>query len=244
MRRSRRETCRRSRFRSRSSRASARMRTSSSASTRSRSSWRTRSRTTRTRTGRCSPTNGRMRSSPPVSTPARRRTSAHRSGWPSTRRACTTSRRRPARACSGDRCSRRSSLIRHPEYTRARLAQTSERLRERVYPDLCDPHELVVAGPVGRISYEEAAALEYRPARVGERLGPLWATYWFRVVATVPDAWRAARVDLVWQTTAETTLWRDGRSVQGLHGVDHTQRPDATVLDEARGGERVELALE
>ncbi|MFL5928286.1 MAG: hypothetical protein ACJ77E_15255, partial [Gaiellaceae bacterium] len=135
-------------------------------------------------------------------------------------------------------------MIRHPEYTRARLAQTSERLRERVYPELCDPDELVVAGPVGRISHEEAAALEYRPARLGERLGPLWATYWFRLAATVPDGWRGVRVDLIWQATAETTLWRDGRSVQGLHGIEHTQRPDATVLDDARGGERVELVLE
>jgi len=135
-------------------------------------------------------------------------------------------------------------LIRHPEYTRARLAQTSERLRDLAHPDTRDPDELVVAGPVGRISYEEAAELEYRPARPGERLGPLWATYWFRLRATVPEAWRGRRVDLLWATTAETTLWIDGRSVQGLHGVDATQRPDATVLAEARGGERVELGLE
>jgi alpha-mannosidase len=135
-------------------------------------------------------------------------------------------------------------LIRHPEYTRARLAQTSERLRERVYPELCDPAELLVAGPVDRISYDEAAALDYRPAQLGERLGPLWATYWYRLTATVPEEWHGARVDLLWQTTAETTLWRDGRSLQGLHGVQYDERPDATVLDEARGGERVELALE
>jgi len=135
-------------------------------------------------------------------------------------------------------------LIRHPEYTRARLAQASARLRERVYPDLRDPDELLVAGPVGRISYDAAAGLDYRPAQLGERLGPLWATYWFRLAATVPDEWRGARVDLIWQTTAETTLWSDGRSVQGLHGIEPSQRPDATVLEHARGGERVELALE
>jgi alpha-mannosidase len=135
-------------------------------------------------------------------------------------------------------------LIRHPEYTRARLAQASGRLLERVYPELRDPDELLVAGPVGRIPYDEAAGLDYRPAQLCERLGPLWATYWFRLAATLPDEWRGARVDLLWQTTAETTLWRDGRAVQGLHGIEPTQRPDATVLDEARGGERVELALE
>src|SRR5262249_48135231 len=62
--------------------------------------------------------------------------------------------------------------------------------------------------------------------------------------AKVPDEWRGTRVDLLWRTTAETTVWRDGRAVQGLHGIEPSQRPDAAVLDEARGGERVELALE
>lgn len=135
-------------------------------------------------------------------------------------------------------------MIRHQEYTRARLAQTSERLRERVYPDAREPDALLVAGPVGRISFDDAAALEYRPAVAGERLGPLWATYWFRLTATVPDEWRGSRVDLLWATPLETTLWMDGRAVQGLHGVHPDQRPDATLVDAARGSERIELALE
>jgi alpha-mannosidase len=135
-------------------------------------------------------------------------------------------------------------LIRHPEYTRGRLAQTSQRLRERVYPEHRDPDELLVAGPVDRISFEEAAALEYRPAELGGRLGPLWVTYWFRLRATVPEEWRGRRVDLLWGTTAESTLWIDGRSVQGLHGVHPDHRPDATLLREARGGERLQLAIE
>src|SRR5207248_143319 len=119
-------------------------------------------------------------------------------------------RREPARPVA------RRCLIRHPEYTRARLAQTSERLRGRVYPETRDPDELLVAGPVDRISAEDATALAYRPAAPGERLGPLWATYWFRLRATVPKEWRGGRVDLLWATTAESTLWIDGRSVQGL----------------------------
>ncbi|MDX6476698.1 MAG: alpha-mannosidase, partial [Gaiellaceae bacterium] len=135
-------------------------------------------------------------------------------------------------------------VIRHPEYTRARLAQTSERLRERLYPETRAPDELLVAGPVDRISYDEAARLEYRPATLGERLGPLWATYWFRLRATVPDDWRSRRVDLLWATAAESTLWIEGRSVQGLHGVHPDERPDATLLTEAGGGEQLELAIE
>jgi alpha-mannosidase len=135
-------------------------------------------------------------------------------------------------------------VIRHPEYTRARLAQTSERLRNLVYPELRAPDELLIAGPVDRIPVEDAAALEYRPAELGERLGPLWATYWFRVRATVPDEWRGRRVDLYWATAAESTLWLEGRSVQGLHGSDPAQRPDALLVEQARGGERLEAAIE
>jgi alpha-mannosidase len=135
-------------------------------------------------------------------------------------------------------------LIRHPEYTRARLAQASERLRELVYPELRLADELLVAGPVDRIPVEEAATLDYRAAQVGERLGPLWATYWFRVRATVPDAWRGRRVDLLWASRAESTLWIDGRSIQGLHGPDFTRRPDALLLEQARGGEQLEVAIE
>ena len=135
-------------------------------------------------------------------------------------------------------------MIRHPEYTRARLAQTSERLRELVYPETRAADELLVAGPVDRIPVEEAASLDYRVAQLGERLGPLWATYWFRVRATVPDEWRGRRVDLLWRSRAESTLWIDGRSIQGLHGADSTRRPDALLVERARGGEQLELAIE
>jgi alpha-mannosidase len=135
-------------------------------------------------------------------------------------------------------------LIRHPEYTRARLAQTSERLRERIRPDTREPDELLVAGPVDRISFADAASLEYRAAEPGQRLGPLWATYWFRLAATVPEDWRDSRVDLLWATPLETTLWIDDRAVQGLHGVHPDQRPDATLLERAGGGERIAVALE
>ena len=54
-----------------------------------------------------------------------------------------------------------------------------------------------VEAAVDRISWEQAQTLEYRPAVLGERFGPLWATYWFRVRATVPEEWRGGRVDLL-----------------------------------------------
>jgi alpha-mannosidase len=120
----------------------------------------------------------------------------------------------------------------------------SERLWELVYPETRAPDELLIAGPVDRIPVEDAASLDYRPAELGERLGPLWATYWFRVCATVPDEWRGRRVDLLWASRAESTLWIDGRSIQGLHGSDRTQRPDALLVEQARGGDQLEVAIE
>src|SRR5919198_3309124 len=130
------------------------------------------------------------------------------------------------------------------EYTRKRLVRTSERLRGLVYPEARAPDMVLVAGPVDRIPLAEAEALAYRPTSLGERFGPLWSTFWFRVAATVPDEWRGRRVDLLWVTGCESTLWIDGRSVQGLNSRGGGERPEAKLLDPAAGGERLELRLE
>ena len=135
-------------------------------------------------------------------------------------------------------------MIRHPAYTRERLAEVGARLRAAIRPASVAIDSLRVAGPVGRISYDEAQQLAYRPVVPGARYGPLWATYWFRLGATIPAAWAGRRVDLIWATDAESTLWIDGRSVQGLHGTEWHQRPDATVLSTAEGGEQLELQIE
>ncbi len=131
-------------------------------------------------------------------------------------------------------------MIRHPEYTRARLAQTSERLRGLVYPETRSADELLVAGPAGRVSHEEARALDYRPAQLGERFGPLWATYWFRGEATVPAAWAGSRVDLLWDSASEATLWLDGVPAQGLN----THHQDAVLVGQAAGSESVRFEVE
>ncbi|HET8527354.1 MAG TPA: glycoside hydrolase family 38 C-terminal domain-containing protein [Gaiellaceae bacterium] len=132
-------------------------------------------------------------------------------------------------------------MIQHLEYTRRRFVRTSERLQAAVWTDVRPVDELLVAGPVDRIPYEAAQALEYRAAELGERFGPLWATYWFRVRATVPEAWRAERVELRWHSDSEATLWRDGRVVAGLN----RHHAEATLADAAEPGElavEVELA--
>ena len=111
--------------------------------------------------------------------------------------------------------------------------QVSRRLRAATYPETCSVGELLVAGPVDRITWDEAQALEYRPARIGERFGPLWATYWFRLRATVPDGWHGSRVDLLWRSGSEATLWLDGRVVAGLneHHAEATLAEDVAASD-------------
>ena len=131
-------------------------------------------------------------------------------------------------------------MIRHPDYTRARLRQMSERLRALVHPETCAVEGLLVSGAVDRISRAEAQGLEYRPASLGERFGPLWATYWVRAEATVPPGWAGARVDLLWDSGSEATLWLAGEPAQGLN----PHHCDAVLLEQARGGERLSLEVE
>src|SRR5215213_6226326 len=130
---------------------------------------------------------------------------------------------------------------RRPEQTRRRIAQTASRLHSLARPAAVAPDELLVSERTDRIPYEEAQRLRYRPAEIGEAFGPQWATYWFRLAATVPEAWAGRPVELVWDSGCEATLYRDGVPVQGLvrgGGYDRSTAPLGT-----RGG-RVELELE
>ena len=131
-------------------------------------------------------------------------------------------------------------MIRHPQYTRARLAQTAERLRDRIYPEARRPDELLVSPRVNRISWEDAQQLQYRPAQLGERFGPLWATYWFRARVSIPQEWAGRRVDLLWFTNSEATLWVGGRAVQGLN----KHHREAELLARADAGSTVEFDVE
>jgi alpha-mannosidase len=132
----------------------------------------------------------------------------------------------------------------HREYTRERLQRLEQRLAAAVWPERVAVTDLLLAGPVDRIEHEAAQALDYRRVDPGEQLGPLFATYWLRAEATVPAAWAGARVDLVLDTRSEATLWLDGRAVQGLNSSGTQPRPDATLVDRARGGERLALEVE
>ena len=135
-------------------------------------------------------------------------------------------------------------MLEHPQYTRKRIAQLVDRIKARIYPQRQPVDDLQVAGPVERIGFDEAQQLtDFKPARIGDQFGPPWATFWFRAEAAVPNAWRGARVDLLWDSQSEATLWRDGRIVQGLN-MTAGDRPDAILCDQAQGGERVSFQIE
>ncbi|AHF93959.1 hypothetical protein OPIT5_01440 [Opitutaceae bacterium TAV5] len=137
-------------------------------------------------------------------------------------------------------------MLRHTALTLTRIGQLAPRLKALVYPERV-PLRLEVAGPVGRITREEAAGLVYRPARIGMVLEPYGSTFWFRLAGDVPARWEGRRVDLLWASHSEATLWRDGRPVQGLNfePVSTTcLRPDAKLWDHAPAGAPLTLEVE
>lgn len=136
-------------------------------------------------------------------------------------------------------------MQRHPDYTRARAQQLAERMQKLIYPDRRPVQGIKVAGPVDRIAHAEAQKLsKWRPAAVGDRFGPHWVTFWFRLSTTVPKEWAGRRVDLLWDSNSEATLWIDGKSAQGLNTQNGGHRPDAVLLRKARGGESLSLQVE
>ncbi len=134
-------------------------------------------------------------------------------------------------------------MPRHLEQTRRRIWQTASRLRSLAHSETLAPAELLVSGPTGRVGWEAAEDAELRPVALGEEFGPQWATFWFRIGAEVPEHWSGG-IELIWDSGCEATLWREGQVVQGLYSGWRALRTTAVVLDEARGGEELELWVE
>jgi len=135
-------------------------------------------------------------------------------------------------------------VLPHRDYPRRRLARLEQHLAGLVYAERAPVDSLLLSPPVDRIGHAEAQELSYRSVTLGEQLGPLFATYWLRVTATVPDGWAGARVDLLLDTRSEGTVWLDGRAVQGINSSGSQPRPEATLVDTASGGETLEVEIE
>jgi alpha-mannosidase len=135
-------------------------------------------------------------------------------------------------------------VLAHPGYTRERIRQLGREVRALVHADVRPLARVRIAGPVGRIPYDEAAALDHRDAHDGMPLGPLWATWWLDVEGVVPPEWDGERVDLITVTHSEGTVWVDGAPVQGIVSSPAYWRPDATLRDAATAGERLAARVE
>ncbi|HEX8551624.1 MAG TPA: alpha-mannosidase [Abditibacteriaceae bacterium] len=135
-------------------------------------------------------------------------------------------------------------MHRHPDYTRERIRQVTERIKGLIYPDSTAAQTMRIAGPVDRISYSDAQNLEFRDAKFGEIPGPGWATFWLRASFEVPQEWAGQRVDLRFVSHSEATLWIDGKSIQGLNTGGSGERSDAILVREAKGGETLEVHVE
>ncbi|MBT5057724.1 MAG: alpha-mannosidase [Gemmatimonadetes bacterium] len=131
-------------------------------------------------------------------------------------------------------------MLQHPGYTRNRIRQLVDRLQGRIYRDTVEVEDLQIAGPVDRIPYEEAQQLNYEPVQLGQQLGPAWATFWVRGSVRVPADWAGQRVDLLWKSHSEATLWLDGRTVGGLN----SGRNEVVLVKEAAGGETATFQVE
>jgi alpha-mannosidase len=134
-------------------------------------------------------------------------------------------------------------VLRHPDYTRNRIRDLTKLILDKIYTERRPVERLRVSGRTDRISYAEAQKLTYKPVTIGTQFGPLWATYWFKAEATIPKEWAGQRVDLLWVSHSEATLWIDGRTIQGLN-FNHGDRPDAILARRAKAGQKLVFDIE
>ncbi|HEY1683150.1 MAG TPA: alpha-mannosidase [Tepidisphaeraceae bacterium] len=139
-------------------------------------------------------------------------------------------------------------MQKYESYTRDRLRQLSERMSQKIYSRRVPAQQILTAPAPDRISYAQAQKLKsWQPAKVGESFGPPWSTHWFKLRFRVPADFKNQRVDLLWNSHSEATLWIDGKSVQGLNaepGPGWQARKDAILLDKAKGGETLNIQIE
>ena len=133
-------------------------------------------------------------------------------------------------------------VIRHLEYTRARLAQTSQRLRERVYPET-RPRRRAAREPARRPDPRERGAGARVPAgRAGRALrAALGDVLVPRRARRCRTSGRAGASTCSGTPRSEATLWLDGVVAQGLNRHHRGRRARRATPS---GGERVSFEVE
>jgi len=141
--------------------------------------------------------------------------------------------------------------------TEARIDRVfNERVRGREYGPSLDLDVTAWEVPGEPVTVGEAADATYEPFTIGGPFARPWGTTWFRLEATIPEAWAGEHVQIEIHLaysdmpgfTSEGLLWRrdhgagDGEWVpwRGIHPAAH----HVTVAAPAVGGERIELLLE
>lgn len=77
-----------------------------------------------------------------------------------------------------------------------RIDHFATRLGRDTYRVLAPLEVTAWRAPGEPVPFDEARAHEYAPISPGERWGPAWSTWWFRVRGTVPESARGERVEL------------------------------------------------
>ncbi|RFC70068.1 glycoside hydrolase family 38 C-terminal domain-containing protein [Streptomyces sp. AcE210] len=133
----------------------------------------------------------------------------------------------------------------------ARLKRVlDERIRPAVYPESVPLEVAVWNAPGEPVPVAEGLAATPEPIGVGARWGAPWATCWFRVTGTVPEAWAGRTVEAILDLgfdenmpgfQCEGLVYRpDGTPVKGLNPRNQWVRVGAPV----EGGEEVRLHIE
>ncbi|GGU93360.1 alpha-mannosidase [Streptomyces albospinus] len=133
----------------------------------------------------------------------------------------------------------------------ARLRRVlDERIRPALYPESVPLEVAAWVAPGEPVPVAEGLAAPHAPVAVGDAWGAPWATTWFRVRGTVPEAWAGRTVEAVLDLGFDERMpgfqcealvhTPDGSPVKGLNPRNQWVR----VGDPVRGGERVEWHLE
>ncbi|XP_018024939.1 alpha-mannosidase 2C1-like [Hyalella azteca] len=88
-------------------------------------------------------------------------------------------------------------------------------------------------------TFSEIIKQQFTPTKVGTNFGPTWATHWFKVVLTLPEAWKGKQIRFRWDSGSEATLWSsDGRVLQGFSSANGDQfRTDYVITPNFDGSE-------
>ncbi|MDZ5078316.1 alpha-mannosidase [Nesterenkonia sp. HG001] len=134
------------------------------------------------------------------------------------------------------------------------VGRASRALKERILPAVhaasipfdVAAHEL----PGEPIPPTKGLQLEFQAYEVGTPWGPPWGTTWFRLRGTVPQHWAGRQVELVVDLgfdvsrtgfQCEALIYRpDGTPLKAVN----PQNQHAVLVEEAAGGEEIELFLE